>query len=171
MKEKDESRFISDEPETRGLEISNALNEYNKHVAEHDPSGIQFAVYLTGHKIEMNAEGKPERHVCTMIGGREDEVIAAILDMIHTMIQKRPESLPLFIAGAIDIMETVKRDIGEPVTNEDGKIVGTAIAIGPGAPNSDERLKKDTKSAGIVGDLLKRFFTTPGENDESDTKH
>ena len=168
-----QERDLPDNKAERGREVAKHIADYMAHVQSHPAEDIEYVIYLTGHegKTVDTPEGKRmERHVCTMVGGREDLIVPAIIDLIQTIIHKRPEAAALFAVGALDILETLRRDHGESVTDKDGKIVGTAVAFGPGIKNPDADMKEDKKSANTVQDLLKRFFSTPGE-DHGSTKH
>lgn len=72
------------------------LENYFKHVLEHDPNDLQFTVMLAGHAQDGGT------HMCTMVGGPPPMVARAVLELMDTLVQQDPAFAIAFLLGALN---------------------------------------------------------------------
>lgn len=72
------------------------MENYFKHVLEHDPKDLQFTVMLAGHQQDGGT------HMCTMVGGPPPMVARALLELMDSLVQQDPMFAIAFLLGALN---------------------------------------------------------------------
>lgn len=74
------------------------MEDFFRHVLEHDPKDLQFSVMLAGHK---EGEGT---HMCTMVGGPPPMIARALMELQELLVKENPEFAIAFLLCALSNM-------------------------------------------------------------------
>ena len=92
-KSKLEDRSIKD-PSPQ--QLREELEKHVRHMLDHDPKRLEFALMITGHSEEDGGT-----HVCSMLGGSPQTLAVVVVDLMSELTKQDPTLALFFLLNAL----------------------------------------------------------------------